>query len=102
MKFFFRNEEAMFLGSMPGYLVRDFNLEKAVGWISAAHPPCQLKKVDALRLSTLHYFPGKFASVAAVQPWLLAAFRISQNKREPKLPAVQASGWLRYVRCSRA
>ena len=29
---------------------------KNVGWISAAHPPCQLKKVDALRLSTLLLF----------------------------------------------
>ena len=30
-----------------------FSQAKFVGWISAAHPPRPLKKVDALRLSTL-------------------------------------------------
>ena len=30
-----------------------FSPAKFVGWISAAHPPCPFKKVDALRLSTL-------------------------------------------------
>jgi len=39
----------------PGRVGARVNLfsAKNVGWISAAHPPCQLKKVDALRLSTL-------------------------------------------------
>jgi len=38
---------------MAGVIRVNLFSAKNVGWISVAHPPCQLKKVDALRLSTL-------------------------------------------------